>query len=444
MKRAILLLILIIILSIFLSSCSFGSIDTDNLMRPPKPMGENLEIQKALEAKLGTNITLKYPKTGAYRTAYVRCNIDDDIDEEVIVFYKMNAEVSGIRFNVLKKIDGTWESSADCQGEGTDVDKIIIADLSGDGINEIIVGWNSVSSKDKSISVYNFHGESSYDSRISKRFSEFYTVMEIVDFLGDNTQQIFTAMLNNALSTSTASLIAVTNDGYKVIGKTSLDGNVTSFTSISKGIVSDTTEGIYLDGYKGTNELITELVYFNGTDLIAPFYDEIEKATSITYRESSTTSRDIDGDGIIEIPLPVVMPGYENRRQSEQVKMTNWYTYNGKSIDIKMSTVNNLSDGYYFILPPAWVSTVTVDVSKQNRTMVFYEWIQKTDARNSANNIELLKIKVFPENELSNTENAGYVKLSTKNGLTYAYLLTNDKSTFGITKEIVKNNFIVL
>ena len=439
MKR---IALLILAASFFLTGCSTGFMNMGDLMRPPKPTGENLQMQEALEAKLGADIILKYPRTGDYRTAYVECNVNDDTDGEVIVFYKLNSESAGIRMNILKKIDGKWESSGDIEGEGTDVDKVIIADLDADGINEIVVGWNVASSKEKLISVYNYHDDGSYTNRIAKRFSESYTIMEIMDFVGDGSQQILIVLLNSALKASTASLVKSTAEGYKIIGKTQLDGSVTAYTNILRGQVNDKVQGVYIDGSKGTNATITELVYYAEDALTAPFYDEIENITAMTFRESTTLCRDVDNDGIIEIPMPVPLPGYEKKVLAEQVRMTNWYVYTGKGYETKLNTVNNLSDGYIYVLSPAWVNRVSAKVIREERTLIFYEWVQ--DKGLSDFGPELLRIKTVPDTELENSIKDGFIKLDGKNGLNYMYKISNEDSTFGIKNEIAVRNFILL
>jgi len=427
------------------SGCSFGTISVDELMRPPKPVGENGKIQEALEKKLGTDITLKYPKTGEYRTAYVECNIDGDYENEVIVFYKKNAEVSGIRFNIIDKVGDDWVSAGDSEGEGTDVDKVIIADLNNDGINEIVIGWNTVSTKDKNVSIYSYTPGLGYESCIGKRFSEMYTVMEIMDFMGDGTQQIMTVLLNTAMTTSSASLLKLDESGVTLVGKVSLDGNVSSYSNIIKGKINNSINAIYLDGYKGANVLITEIVYYNGTALTAPLYDEMEKSTTITLRETATLSMDIDSDGNIEIPLPVVLPGYEQMAPADQMRMSNWYIFTGKGLEKKLSTVNNINDGYYFMLPPAWVGNVTVIKSNADRSMTFFEWTKgRTDIKADAPGRELMKIKVYPETEASKAYSDGFVKISSKNGLLYTYKLANEPGQFEIKSDTVIGGFIII
>ena len=53
-----------------LSGCTFGS-SIDNLMAPPKLSVEQDQIYSALTDAAGSSISLKYPKSGKYLSAFI-------------------------------------------------------------------------------------------------------------------------------------------------------------------------------------------------------------------------------------------------------------------------------------------------------------------------------------------------------------------------------------
>lgn len=70
-----------------LSGCSGFSSSTADLMRPPRLTPEQSAINEALTAAaLTQTYTLKYPKSGEYRSAFVFHDIDGDGVEEAIAF----------------------------------------------------------------------------------------------------------------------------------------------------------------------------------------------------------------------------------------------------------------------------------------------------------------------------------------------------------------------
>ena len=86
-----------------LCSCSFGS-SIDNLMVPPKLSVEQEQIYSALTDAAGTSISLKYPKSGKYLSAFIVEDIDGDGGSEAVVFYEKTSlavEENTLRINIL-------------------------------------------------------------------------------------------------------------------------------------------------------------------------------------------------------------------------------------------------------------------------------------------------------------------------------------------------------
>ena len=67
MKR--ILLALLLCTSLTLSGCAYGQTGIDGMLKPPKLSDQQNEIYAALQASVGKNITLKYPRTGDFTSA---------------------------------------------------------------------------------------------------------------------------------------------------------------------------------------------------------------------------------------------------------------------------------------------------------------------------------------------------------------------------------------
>jgi hypothetical protein len=75
------------------------------MLTPPKLSGEEEQIYQALQEAAGSDIRLKYPKSGSYLSAFIIADIDEESGEEAIVFYeKNNLSPAGLRINILDKI----------------------------------------------------------------------------------------------------------------------------------------------------------------------------------------------------------------------------------------------------------------------------------------------------------------------------------------------------
>ncbi|MBQ9993961.1 MAG: hypothetical protein IJP17_04550, partial [Clostridia bacterium] len=49
---------------LMLTGCDLSTLNAENLMRPPKASGDGAAIQEAMTELLGTQITLRYPRSG--------------------------------------------------------------------------------------------------------------------------------------------------------------------------------------------------------------------------------------------------------------------------------------------------------------------------------------------------------------------------------------------
>ncbi len=97
---------IIIALSAFLlSSCGLtGSVES--LLMPPIVSEDQEAVYDALMDDTGRNITLVYPRTGDYRSAFIFRDLDGDGTDEAVAFYRSEGESSNVRVNILSAAAG--------------------------------------------------------------------------------------------------------------------------------------------------------------------------------------------------------------------------------------------------------------------------------------------------------------------------------------------------
>ena len=148
MKRKILTLALST--ALVLSGCSYGQTGIESLLKPPKLSDQQNEIYTALQASIGKNITLKYPRTGDFTSAFLIANIDEESTQESIVFYEaadtVNATMT-LRINVLDQNDGAWVSVYDAGVSAQDVDKVNFVQSNGNTF--LVVGFKLAGARGK-------------------------------------------------------------------------------------------------------------------------------------------------------------------------------------------------------------------------------------------------------------------------------------------------------
>ena len=426
------------------------------LMRPPYPAGEERNIQEELTRSLGS-FTLKYPKSGRYRSAILRADLTGDGKNDALVFFRQD-ETKPISLAVLSQNNGKWQFVSKKEGEGGEIDRVLFGDVNCDGVNEMIVGWTIYSIGLNIISAYSLQDNTltaidvkEYSESKAANISVAYTDMQLYDFDNDGSDEIIASYLNLFEVTATAKLIEChrgVDNAYtmSVTDTAQLDGHVLYYADAKVAkLTDDKIYGVVLDGYKDNSTMITEYVYWNSLngDLEAPFYNAEEQAVTNTVRNIDVTSRDIDSDGVMDIPVTEFLPGYDSTSE-EPMYLTLWYNAdfgpNGYTFLNKKKNIINLSEGYSITWQSSWDNKVTCRLDSKNRILYFYRYKKDRFAFSE----ELFRIKVFTAKEWNeNTLNPDYVEvLNTTEETVCAALFSSDQNI--IDQKSIKSAFSLI
>jgi len=430
-----------LLLVFLLSGCSFVGLDAQTLMKPPKPTGEKADIHTLLESKAGDKMTLKYPRSGDYRSAIITHDVCGDKNEEAMAIYQKGDDTSGTNIMFMKK-DGKWADMGFFNNPAAQVDKVCFGDLNGDGKDEVIVGWGSSVNNTSTICVYYYKNGKMNELKLDQS----YTEMAVMDFDGNGKDEIFTANVSVGDEPALARLYSINNNAAEMIGSCRLDSGVTKYASVQTGLINETQNGIVLDGMKSANSLVTEMIYWDKTSktLKSPLYDANTKSANYTLRNTSVVSKDINGDKIIEVPVVNLMPGYADTALDDAAYLTNWHRYDTqtKTFVRVMSMVLNYSDGYWFLVPDMWRGKITTKTDTATRTITFNEWITTKKYPAGVLGVPLLKIQVFTQKEWeTGTGTSGFFKLMDSNSLVFAANCPSTENPLSLSVSDVQSSF---
>jgi len=410
---------IILLAALLLCGCSLGA-SVDNLMAPPKLSMEQEQIYNALTDAAGTSISLKYPKSGTYISAFIVEDIDGDGGNEAVVFYEKNSltlEENTLRINILDQFDGKWRSVCDTPADGSQIEKVMISKLGTNERINVIIGSSLVNRSEKSASIYNYS-----DGTIEKTFSSAYSFIDITDLDADENNELL-------LLTSSASGHPAVADSYKldengIYHKYSreLSGSFTEFDSIVYGDIGEGITGLYIDAFSGSGLIQTDIIYMNSSGLNKVF--ETPEESQSTIRPAGCSTFDVDGDGILEIPVQTISPGYENVSESEQMKFTSWLYLDGDmNLKQKYSSYFSINDGYIFIFPEKWFNNVTVKRDTINDEIVFCAY------ENGKAEEELLRV-FYAEDSASREDriSSGYMLMHTAGESAFLAYIPPDSS----------------
>lgn len=419
------------------TGCAFTT-STDSLLAPPKLSEEQAEIYRALTDSVGSDIRLQYPKSGSYRSAFVIENIDEEPSDEAIVFYESTTDgVSdgSLRINILDERDGKWQSVYDHAGVGVGIDRVFFTELGDSGRTSIVIGYNLLSDE-KVFHIYVYSG-----GIIENTYSDNYSSVFAADLTKDSENELVVIHRNSDVTGRQAYMNLVTDNGSLVYESTGviMDTHTNDFVNIVSGYVSRGVPAVYIDGSAG-GQLTTEIFYCVNGILRNPLYISNTGLKDDTRRPSGYLCKDIDLDGIIEIPTLSYFPGY-SQYSSQPFMMTDWNILENYTIVKKYSSYYNIENGYCFILPSRWEGVVTMRTDSSANDIVFYKF--RGDLLNSTQ--ELMRITAVSKDRRDEKLSNGYTLLYSEDNINYLYKSTAaENEPLSLTDSEIKNNFYVM
>lgn len=419
MKR-VLTAALAALIMITLSGCQPATGDISDMMTPPKLTAEQQAIENALTDYEGAGkFTLKYPREGDYRSAFILHNLDNDQEQEAIAFYCPNADNAGTHMMILKKIKNKWKKVNDYSSPGNDVDRIDFGDYYGTGHDDIAIAWTQLTDTNLGLVVYSINGD-------KHTFSGTFSAMKTVDLTGDGKQDILLLTLDQTAKKASASLISYRDGKLQEIAKTPLDPTMSSFAGVYTTKV-DNKNAVLVDCYRGQHGMLTELLTWDNGVMSSPSLDKSSKTVSVLSQFTRTVSidcADIDNNGSYEIPSAVELPGYADKADySQKLWRVSWSVFAGGVLSApSVSCMSNSAQGYYFTCPQKWAKNdVTVDNSAGDNEWIFKVWngTKMTDT--------LFTLSVYTESEWQNAKEIGNMnniyEVIDNNGIVYVATL---------------------
>ncbi len=365
----------VIVLCAMLSGCSVELRSIDSLMRPPHTATE-AELKNSINKLLGNQISYRSPESGENHSAIILRDINGDETEEAIVFYVKNDDTSVVRMCVLTRSGENWLLVSDFAGNGSGVLDVEFNDLNDDNDDEILVTWFMFDDKSqKMLSVYTPDTDENV-LNVSARISEPFSIMAITDVYGAGNKQLLIAYSNtNRVSErATLKLIGVSDgDEILLINEMILDSRIISLSAITSDVpLGNISPRLYIDAQISDTQSITQVLEWNSElrKFVSLINDTAEP--DITLRSSNLLCKDIDGDGIIEIPLRKPMSESINSDTSLGYVLE-WCEIADSKLVPQEYYVVNLLENYTLYYPKEWKDKVFVKSNISSRTWDFVD-----------------------------------------------------------------------
>lgn len=427
-------------LLVTLAGCDFYDLSSDSLLRPPKTMGDEAEIEQLISASAEGNYTLKYPKSGSYRSAVIMKDLNGDDIDEAIAFFRAKDELTSVHMLVMDERDGSWRISGDFVTETTDVDCVEFSDIDEGSSLEILAGYTTYTPNVNFLMCYSFENETTTSIQSGQTYSSFCCG----NLDGDGKNEVLTLSLYNTDNEARATMLAYSPDKKALYAKSTvaMDPNVVRYKSVVFTDIATDVKGAAVDGTLAGEETETQLIYYNRelATLRNPLYREKEKNS--TLRSCSVVCTDVDNESSIEVPQIEKLPheGAEDAASVADKIIWCGFDVSNESLVPKLSMAANYTYNYTIKIPTAWESgTYSAMNSDGDSSMTFCEWYARSKGQS------LFEIKVFEAAAWDRgNETDDYTLIYRDNRYAYSYRSFDADSPLALSDDEIKKAFSLL
>ncbi len=424
-----------------LAGCSV-SVSVETLLAPPKLDEQQNEIYQALISSTGSGISLKYPKSGDYRSAFVVRNIDTEPSDEAMVFYSSNSVQSGeagLRMKVLDQYDGKWQAVYDIACMGSEVESLSFTSV-GEGDNvDIIVRYSMLNQTEKAFSLLNYA-----DGIVAELYSSFYSCLEVVDLNSDGFNELITVVPDKTTGITSAMMLSRSGNTLTKLSQAELMGSHAEILRVSKGMVGENVPALFLDYSRGQGQYGTDVIYAHSGHLICPDSSMITRFSNNYTADLYCT--DIDGDGFMEMPNMTPLPGYETLPKNEQLCAVQWYNVVAHMITAEHYGYYSSKYSFALMFPNRWFGVVTAVPNLIENEIIFISYDSSVGLEVSEAT-ELMRIKIVDKGDTESQKAVAGMTLLGANEDSLYYIYQTDSYTAGklaLSMSELQDSFILL
>lgn len=389
------------VMPFFLTGCVFDVKDNDMLAKPRLPV-ELEEINTVLKEHFDSDLSLVTPLEGVNKKSIQFVDLDGDGEDEVIVLHSKENDQFAMKVTVLSKQKEKWRINTDIQGIGYDVNRIDYPDLDGDGVKEIVVGWQSGALLNKGISIYK-HGEKGY----TEIYKDSYTSFIAGDVDNDHIEDLLMIKLSRSEGYARYILYKLKDGVVEPVSEVLADGYVNDYPNVLLGKLDVNHNGVFIDAKVGSVSGFTDVLYYDQKELKSAYYNKRTQSSDKTFRQADRSCTDINGDGVYEIPTVFKGFGEGTYRSAQWITQWNRWVYPNQLQPVEKS-FDDINQGYRLILPDEWNDQVALTLDSSG-----CQAFLKATAKTPKTMICQIKIVERKNDEASRKglEEKGYVEL---------------------------------
>lgn len=324
---------------------------TEDLYSLPQLSGEYVELKAQIQAIIDSGCQYAAPTSGENIQSVQMVDLTGDGTEDAVAFFRNSNDEKPLKIFIFKDIGTGYEQSAIIEGSGNSIDSINYSDIDGDSIPEIIVGWKM--STEKALAVYSLK-----NMQPVMVVEAGYSKYSITDLNADGKNEIITIHSDNE-GGCRADAYTWVGTSLEMVSSARLSISLAGLSKVTVGALSDGSMALFVTGTFDESDNATDILILRDLSLTNITLSNFTGVTSLVYQNRNLYPKDINADGIMEVPVAKRLP-----RASEgdaPYWEICWNSYNSAGAETTViTTFHNITDGWYITLPDTWIDHITV------------------------------------------------------------------------------------
>lgn len=361
------------LLMLTLTGCFFRGVD--QLYAVPQPPSDYEALQARLSEVIAQGGEYAAPLSGDMIQSVQLQDLDGDGKQEAIAFFRLPNEEKPLKIYMFRQVGDSYQTMGVIEGAATAVNYVDYVQMDDEPYREIVISWQ-LTAQVHALAVYSVG-----PNQVEEILRTDYDGYKLTDLDQDNQQELVVFRTPpeagpRAELYNFDGVLYLVGEAPLSTGAIMMDGVVKNdyLTSIQVGYLADRVPAVFAtSSYK--DGAITDIFVAKEGRLTNVTLDPLTGESGETVRYYTQAGlRDVNGDGIMEIPQPVPL---ENKRTGGAVSywIVRWrqFASDGSSQQI-MSTYYNDRDGWYFILPEEWEKNLSLsrsDATSGERAVTF-------------------------------------------------------------------------
>ena len=419
--------------TVFLSGCAiqYG----DGLLALPSLPAEHIELQSQINKVLETGAVSAAAESGANRQSIQQVDLDGDSKNEYIAFFR---DLDGnYLIKAYRKNKDDYEEIGSAEAVGLTLHSIYYPVSSVTGEKSLAVCWGIDESNNYGMTVYTFAAQG-----MEKVLSVQYSGILVGDFNGDSKDELCFAVKDQSGGQLSLRVYEAQGNTYVLESETPLCNEARSISQMTLGRFDESRNAVFLDSVSYGGGFVTDVITYGADGKLHNLTRHRDSGSGIaTWRSVEVFCKDIDNDGILEVPKASSM--MSALYPDEKSKLA-WVRFNEKGNAVRrMYTYHMPSDDWYFLWPDLWDDRVVVQMNRYSRLVktsffVLPDSYSISDLPAAGEENTILTLYIFSgDNQQAYLSTYEATEILRKDGLLYAYSLGDAHGKYALTDEEV-------